>query len=247
MSTFDAKSLRDKDDNDVNFTPTHYFDGNTKKSIAEEIGKKYEKPSNGIPKSDLSSSVQSSLGKADSAVQPSDLQNPDYGRITSAPMGTAVLPNQTSTNKITQTDINRLYFDFLIPNNTCVKAENLFVILKLYDMYRKNYSGDHPVAYSIRGTFESVTIFANDGRIGNTGNGTNLGTFTFEQDPNEITRHLPIKFFEWCTANANEITHFNIRLNMKQDMISYIHVGDDIDYSCKMACWNSDYPSFPST
>ena len=37
MSTFDAKSLRDKDDNDVNFTPTHYFDDNTKKSIAEEI------------------------------------------------------------------------------------------------------------------------------------------------------------------------------------------------------------------
>ena len=42
MSTFDAKSLRDKDDNDVNFTPTHYFDGNTKKSIAEEIGKKQD-------------------------------------------------------------------------------------------------------------------------------------------------------------------------------------------------------------
>ena len=39
MSTFDAKSLRDKDDNDVNFTPTHYFDGNTKKNIAEEIAK----------------------------------------------------------------------------------------------------------------------------------------------------------------------------------------------------------------
>ena len=43
MSTFDAKSLRDKDDNDVNFTPTHYFDGNTKKNIAEEIGKKQDK------------------------------------------------------------------------------------------------------------------------------------------------------------------------------------------------------------
>lgn len=42
MSTFDAKSLRDKDDNDVNFTPTHYFDGNTKKNIAEEIGKKQD-------------------------------------------------------------------------------------------------------------------------------------------------------------------------------------------------------------
>ena len=37
MAEYDAKGLQDKDNNDVNFTPTHYFDGNTKKSIAEEI------------------------------------------------------------------------------------------------------------------------------------------------------------------------------------------------------------------
>lgn len=38
MSSYDAKGLRDQNDNDVNFTPTHYFDGGTKKNIAEEIG-----------------------------------------------------------------------------------------------------------------------------------------------------------------------------------------------------------------
>lgn len=34
---------------------------------------KYSKPSGGIPKSDLASAVQTSLGKADSAVQPNSL------------------------------------------------------------------------------------------------------------------------------------------------------------------------------
>lgn len=40
MAEYDAKGLQDKDNNDVNFTPTHYLDGGTKKNIAEEIGKK---------------------------------------------------------------------------------------------------------------------------------------------------------------------------------------------------------------
>lgn len=35
---------------------------------------KYDKPNEGIPKSDLSSAVQTSLGKADTSVQPSDVQ-----------------------------------------------------------------------------------------------------------------------------------------------------------------------------
>lgn len=36
---------------------------------------KYDKPSGGIPESDLASDVQTSLGKADSAVQPGDIEN----------------------------------------------------------------------------------------------------------------------------------------------------------------------------
>lgn len=35
----------------------------------------YSKPSSGIPKSDLASAVQTSLGKADTAVQPADIAN----------------------------------------------------------------------------------------------------------------------------------------------------------------------------
>ena len=37
MSSYDAKGLRDQNDNDLNFTPTHYLDNETKKSIAEEL------------------------------------------------------------------------------------------------------------------------------------------------------------------------------------------------------------------
>ena len=240
MSTFDAKSLRDKDDNDVNFTPTHYFDGNTKKNIATEMGKKYEKPSNGITRSDLSSSVQSSLDKADTALQNEDLPTPYYSRIIQAPMGTELFLNQTSTNKITQADIDRLYFDFLVPNKTGITDGNYAIVaLKLFDLYRKDHTGDHPVLYSIHGTFESVTIFSNDGRIGDTGNRTNFGTFALEPSPNDITDHIPIKFFDWGSAWS----HFNIRLNMRSDRTSYIHIGDDIFHSLDMMCWRGAYPS----
>lgn len=45
--------------NDPNFATT----------VASQIGAKYTKPSGGIPKSDLSSAVQTSLGKADTALQ----------------------------------------------------------------------------------------------------------------------------------------------------------------------------------
>lgn len=38
-------------------------------TVADELAKKYEKPSGGIPKTDLASDVQTSLGKADTALQ----------------------------------------------------------------------------------------------------------------------------------------------------------------------------------
>ena len=64
MSTFDAKSLRDKDDNDVNFTPTHYFDGGTKKNIAEEIGKKQDTLTGGSGiKIDANNMISASVGR----------------------------------------------------------------------------------------------------------------------------------------------------------------------------------------
>ena len=41
----------------------------TQKAVTDELADKYEKPSGGIPKTDLASDVQTSLGKADSALQ----------------------------------------------------------------------------------------------------------------------------------------------------------------------------------
>lgn len=49
--------------NDPNFATT----------IAGQIGAKYTKPGTGIPKTDLASDVQTSLGKADTAIQSADL------------------------------------------------------------------------------------------------------------------------------------------------------------------------------
>lgn len=45
------------------------FGSETYKTISVEINSKYTKPSGGIPKSDLASAVQASLGKADTALQ----------------------------------------------------------------------------------------------------------------------------------------------------------------------------------
>ena len=44
-------------------------------SIEQQIASKYHKPSSGIPKTDLASDVQSSLNKADSALQEGSLDN----------------------------------------------------------------------------------------------------------------------------------------------------------------------------
>lgn len=48
------------------------------KVLDEKISTKYTKPSTGIPSTDLTSAVQTSLGKADSALQPSVLNYADY-------------------------------------------------------------------------------------------------------------------------------------------------------------------------
>ena len=65
----------------------------------------YQKPSDGIPDTDLSSSVQSSLSNADSAVQPSDLGDlaeHDLADINATASGGSYTPASTSKNLVTQ-------------------------------------------------------------------------------------------------------------------------------------------------
>jgi hypothetical protein len=52
------------------------------------IDKKYEKPSTGIPKTDLASGVQTSLGKADSSIQSVDSITPNYIKVQQKTGGT---------------------------------------------------------------------------------------------------------------------------------------------------------------
>ena len=54
-------------------TPDVSNDAANKEYVDGQVSAKYSKPSGGIPASDLTSAVQTSLGKADTAVQPSDL------------------------------------------------------------------------------------------------------------------------------------------------------------------------------
>lgn len=67
-------------------------------ATTSEVNAKYTKPSNGIPKSDLASSVQTSLGKADTALQeaPVTSVNGRLGSITLGAEDVGALPDTTT-------------------------------------------------------------------------------------------------------------------------------------------------------
>lgn len=83
-------------------------------AIGNKIKAKYTKPSGGIPKSDLATGVQSSLGKADSALQSeTDPTVPSWAKASSKPSYTAsevgAVPTSRTINGLAlDTDINLL-------------------------------------------------------------------------------------------------------------------------------------------
>jgi len=79
-------------DTDIHVTATNKSEWNAK----------YDKPSGGIPKTDLASAVQTSLGKADTALQSSDITSTYSSTGTSAVNGTAVASAiSTKADKVT--------------------------------------------------------------------------------------------------------------------------------------------------
>lgn len=77
--------------NDANFATT----------VANQIGSKYTKPSNGIPKSDLASGVQTSLDKADTALQSET--DPIYSASAAAGITSSDISNWNSKTSNTGT------------------------------------------------------------------------------------------------------------------------------------------------
>lgn len=73
-----ASSITDDNKTSIAYYPTikavvDYISAQGFLTSHQDISGKYEKPSGGIPKTDLASAVQTSLGKADSSVQPADV------------------------------------------------------------------------------------------------------------------------------------------------------------------------------
>lgn len=56
--------------------------------VSRSVGSAYSKPSGGIPKTDLASAVQTSLGKADTALQPGDVAEPYFVTYNTSDMTT---------------------------------------------------------------------------------------------------------------------------------------------------------------
>ena len=68
-----TEGIRKEDFSDWSWIKTSYYDSGAgatlTKTLQTDLNLKYEKPSGGIPKTDLASAVQTSLGKADTALQ----------------------------------------------------------------------------------------------------------------------------------------------------------------------------------
>lgn len=107
------------------FTDTVYDDT----AITALANSKYTKPSGGIPKTDLASAVQASLGKADSAIQSSDLAtvatSGDYSDLSNTPtiptVNNATLTikkNNTSVGTFTANSSTDTTVDITVPTKT---------------------------------------------------------------------------------------------------------------------------------
>lgn len=68
-----SKTLSYQEQTNITSNTIAMFDVEAYQDLKIILDEKYTKPSGGIPKTDLASTVQTSLGKADTAVQPSDL------------------------------------------------------------------------------------------------------------------------------------------------------------------------------
>lgn len=70
---FRSAGIHKEDFSDWSWISTSYYDSSAGttliKNLQTDLNLKYEKPSGGIPKTDLASAVQTSLGKADTALQ----------------------------------------------------------------------------------------------------------------------------------------------------------------------------------
>jgi len=87
------------------------------RSLAYLLDAKYEKPENGIPASDMTSAVQTSLGKADSAVQPSALT----AYSTTVEMNAAIAAHHDSSKQNTIDSSHKLSADLVDDSTTTNK------------------------------------------------------------------------------------------------------------------------------
>ena len=78
------------------------------KAVYTNVSAKYTKPSAGIPKTDLASAVQTSLGKADTAVQPSEITSKENTSNKVTSLSSSSTDTQYPSAKAVYTQINRL-------------------------------------------------------------------------------------------------------------------------------------------
>lgn len=112
---------------------THKFTSTSEKN---SWNAKYDKPSGGIPSTDLSSSVQTSLGKADTAIQEDDLS--DYIKNT----------DLATTNKNGLLRGKDFWFNYIVENGRIMANVNTY----------SEYNSLHNASFISKGTLNNVII-----------------------------------------------------------------------------------------
>ena len=87
----------------------------------------YSKPSNGIPKTDLASAVQTSLGKADTAVQPAAIANLESKMAIVAASGTA-LTASVNNYYLFSSEVGTLAITLTTPSDTTHITKAVFML-----------------------------------------------------------------------------------------------------------------------
>lgn len=213
-------------------------------ATTSQVNAKYTKPSGGIPKSDLAGSVQTSLGKADTALQsaPVTSVNGKTGAVQLGASDVGALPSSTKfvssvngktgavTGLATQDEVNAKQNTLTETQLAAVNSGVTQAKITKYDGYdatikqKVNVSDLAKVATS--GSYNDLTNkptipTVNNGTLTIQKNGTNVATFGANQSTNTTANiTVPIKVSELTndsgyTTNKGTVTSVSVKMNGK--------------------------------
>ena len=130
-TSYSKGDVVEKDGTLYEFTTSHTGDWDAsdvqETSVEALIEENYKKPSSGIPSTDLDSAVQTSLGKADTAVQPAAISNLESKMAIVAASGTA-LTASVDNYYLFSSEVGTLAITLTTPSDTTHITKVVFML-----------------------------------------------------------------------------------------------------------------------